>query len=208
VDLPQHGSNPFTDGRDGKVDGTDERSAVSMPQHVSAAETTAAASALATPTGDPPLRVWHHGLIAEVVDTILHGVPIDFGPEKHFQYSAASLCAAEEVNAEIQLCLNTFEDNVYNSFDNLLQKMDTAWTENTALREAYHASRDETVALKAAVDALTQKLDQHIAIPAPPSPDLMASSTAMEEMTMQLSVVQHDIQDVLDAVRNPPGKRK
>ncbi|KAI5806013.1 hypothetical protein BZA77DRAFT_363242 [Pyronema omphalodes] len=27
-------------------------------------------------------------------------------------------------------------------------------------------------------------------------------------MTMQLSVVQHDIQDVLDAVRNPPGKRK
>jgi hypothetical protein len=30
----------------------------------------------------------------------------------------------------------------------------------------------------------------------------------MEEMTMQLSVVQHDIQDVLEAVRNPPGKRK
>ncbi|KAI5812608.1 hypothetical protein BZA77DRAFT_359002 [Pyronema omphalodes] len=30
----------------------------------------------------------------------------------------------------------------------------------------------------------------------------------MEEMTMQLSVVQHDIQDVLDAVRNTPGKRK
>jgi hypothetical protein len=30
----------------------------------------------------------------------------------------------------------------------------------------------------------------------------------MIEMTMQLSHVQHDIQDVLDAVRNPPGKRK
>jgi hypothetical protein len=30
----------------------------------------------------------------------------------------------------------------------------------------------------------------------------------MEEMTMQLSIVQHDIQDVLEAVRNPPGKRK
>jgi hypothetical protein len=30
----------------------------------------------------------------------------------------------------------------------------------------------------------------------------------MEEMTMQLSHVQHDIQDVLDAIRDPPGKRK
>jgi hypothetical protein len=30
----------------------------------------------------------------------------------------------------------------------------------------------------------------------------------MEEMTMQLTHVQHDIQDVLEAVRNPPGKRK
>jgi hypothetical protein len=58
------------------------------------------------------------------------------------------------------------------------------------------------------VDALTQTLDQHIAILAPPSPDLTASSTTMEEMTMQLSIVQHDIQDVLHAVRNPPGKRK
>jgi hypothetical protein len=30
----------------------------------------------------------------------------------------------------------------------------------------------------------------------------------MEEMTMQLSVIQHDIQDILEVVRNPPGKRK
>jgi hypothetical protein len=30
----------------------------------------------------------------------------------------------------------------------------------------------------------------------------------MEEMTMQLTHVQHAIQDVLDAVRNPPGQRK
>jgi hypothetical protein len=36
----------------------------------------------------------------------------------------------------------------------------------------------------------------------------MASSTTMEEMTMQLLVVQNDIQDVLAAVRNPPSKRK
>jgi hypothetical protein len=86
--------------------------------------------------------------------------------------------------------------------------MDAAWTENTALREAYRASREEMAALKPAVDSLTQKIDEQLAILAPPSPDLLASPTIMEEMTMQLSVVQHDIQDVLEAVHNPPGKRK
>jgi methyl-accepting chemotaxis protein len=92
--------------------------------------------------------------------------------------------------------------------DILLQKMDAAWTENIALREAYHASREETAALKAAVNTLTKKLDENIATTAPPSPETATSSSAMEEMTMQLSHVQHDIQDVLDAIRNPPGKRK
>jgi hypothetical protein len=39
-------------------------------------------------------------------------------------------------------------------------------------------------------------------------PETATSPTAMEEMTMQLTHVQHDIQDVRDAIRNPPGKRK
>jgi hypothetical protein len=30
----------------------------------------------------------------------------------------------------------------------------------------------------------------------------------MEEMMMQLSHIQHNIQDILEAVCNPPGKRK
>jgi hypothetical protein len=91
--------------------------------------------------------------------------------------------------------------------DNLLQKMNAAWTENTALCEAYRISREKTAALKAAVDTLTKKLDENITITTPPSPDTATSSTAMEDMTMQLSHVQHDIQDVLDAICNPPGKR-
>jgi hypothetical protein len=86
--------------------------------------------------------------------------------------------------------------------------MDAVLNDNTELRAAYHASRAETAALKAAVDTLTPKFDEQIAIPAPPWPDLMASSTMMEQMTMQLSMVHHDIQDVLEAVPNPPGKRK
>jgi hypothetical protein len=152
--------------------------------------------------------VWRHGLIADVAYAITNEEQLRFGHELHFQYSAASLCAIEQAHIEIQWCLITFEDNVNNNFDNLLQKMDAAWTKNTALREAYRASREETAALKAAVDSLTQKIDEQLAIPAPPSPDLLASPTTMEEMTMQLSVVQHDIQDVLEAVCNPPGKRK
>jgi regulator of replication initiation timing len=75
----------------------------------------------------------------------------------------------------------------------LLQKMDATWTENTALREAYHASMEETAALKAAVDTLRKKLDENIATTTPPSPETATSSSAMEEMTMQLSHVQHDI---------------
>jgi hypothetical protein len=72
---------------------------------------------------------------------------MDCGPENHFQYSAASLCAVEQANIEIQCRLTTFEDNVYNSFhgvfgrlDSLLTKMDTVVNENTVLRAAYEIS--------------------------------------------------------------------
>jgi regulator of replication initiation timing len=208
VDPPNDGNNLSLDGGDGKVDGTDERSAANMPQRVSAADTTAVASPSQTPSGDPPLRIWHRELIAAAVDTIVHDAPLDCSPEAIYHYSAASLCAVEQAHIETQLCFAEFEDNVYNSFDNLLQKMDAAWTENTALREAYRTSREETAALKAAVDALMKRIDETITTTAPPSPATMTSSTTMEEMTMQLSVVQHDIQDLLEAVCNPPGKRK
>jgi hypothetical protein len=76
------------------------------------------------------------------------------------------------------------------------------------LHEAYYISRDETVALKAAVDTLMKRIDETITTATPPSLDTRTSSTIMEEMTMQLSAMQHNIQDVLEAVCNPPGKRK
>jgi hypothetical protein len=44
--------------------------------------------------------------------------------------------------------------------ESLLQKMDAAWTENTVLHKGYHASREETAMLKAAVDSLMKKLDK------------------------------------------------
>jgi hypothetical protein len=155
VDLPHDGSDPFTDGRDGKVDGSDGKSTVNAPIHVFTAGTPAAASPPPAPTGEPALRIWHRGLIADVTHAILHEEQMQFGHELHFQYSAASLYGIEVAHIEIQRRLTTLEDNINNNFNNLLQKMDTAWTENTALRKAYHTSRDETAALQAAVDSLT-----------------------------------------------------
>jgi hypothetical protein len=86
--------------------------------------------------------------------------------------------------------------------------MDATWTENTVLCKAYCACRQETAALKATMDALMKRIDETITTTIPPLLDTITSSTMIEEMTIQLSYVQHDIQDILDAICNPPGKRK
>jgi hypothetical protein len=75
--------------------------------------------------------------------------------------------------------------------DNLLQKMDMTWTENTILCEAYHASREDMAALKAAVDTLMKKHHENTTTTIPPSLETATSSTMMEEMIMQLSHIQH-----------------
>jgi hypothetical protein len=165
-------------------------------------------------------------------NTAVNAYPYVFGPPASPQYPQVLLPALKNIDQRLghlldisrevgyvvdgmDKALDNASDNNNHRFealnskmDSLLQKMDAAWTENTALREAYRASREETALLKAAVDTLTKKLDENIAIAAPPSPETITTSTAMEDMTMQLSHVQNDIQDVLDAVRNPPGKRK
>jgi hypothetical protein len=97
---------------------------------------------------------------------------------------------------------------VLDKLENLTRQVDKMALEEVALRKAYRQSTAETAARKATVDTLTKQLDEHIVFPALPLPDPATSPAAMEEMTMQLSHIQHDIQDVLEAVRNPPGKRK
>ncbi|KAI5809405.1 hypothetical protein BZA77DRAFT_361608 [Pyronema omphalodes] len=93
-------------------------------------------------------------------------------------------------------------------FDFAMLKLDHRMGENTALQAAYASTQAQVADLTAAVDALTKETkDQHVNS-VPPSPTTTPSSAAMEEVTMQLSVVQNDIQDVLDAVRNLPGKTK
>jgi hypothetical protein len=188
VDLPEDGSNPTFDGRDGKVDGTDDNTVVIVNPRDS---------------GPPASQQLQHNDWVED-NIVLLGKQINFNGDD----IAKRFIAMDNRLLSIKAAYLQHSDALNSKIDSLLQKMDAGWTENTVLREAYHASREQTAVLRAAVDALTKRIDENITIPAPPSPDLTASSTTMEEMTMQLSVVQHDIQDILEDIRNPPGERK
>jgi predicted Na+-dependent transporter len=60
--------------------------------------------------------------------------------------SITSVVVAEIAGGGVAVAVSS-----YSKIDNLLQKMDAPWTMNTALHEAYRASRQETAALKVAV---------------------------------------------------------
>jgi hypothetical protein len=190
VDHPDDGTGSIIDGRDGKVDATDDNSAENASQCVS---TTAAS----------PEQLLDDG--AQLVQITNLYTTVATSMRDYVQKTSDDM---HDLLIEMDDRANARLEPFYNILEGLLQRMDAVLNDNTELRATYDASRAQTAALKAAVDTLTQKFDEQTATPAPPSPDLMASSTTMEEMTMQLSVVQHDIQDVLEAVRNPPGNRK
>jgi hypothetical protein len=179
VDPPHDGKSLYLDGGDERTDGYDNNNVVNANPRD---------SGLPAPTHSQDIVLQWIGQNILLL-------------EKQIQSRTTRMESALATASEDKAHLNS-------KVDSLLQKMDTAWTENTALCEAYCASREETAALKAAMDALTKTLDENIATTTPPSPDTMTSSTTMEEMMMPLTHVQHDIQDVLDAVRNPPGRRK
>jgi hypothetical protein len=191
VDLPDGGTGSITNGRDGKVDATDDNSAVNAPQHVSTAAALPEQQLL-----DDGAQLVHITNLYTMIMTSMRDYIQKTSDDMH------DLLIEMDDYANVRLA--TF----YNTLEGLLQCMDAVLNDNTELHAAYDASWVETGALKAAVETLTLKFDKQIAIPAPPSPDLTASSTMMEEMTMQLSIIKHDIQDVLEAVRNPPSKRK
>jgi regulator of replication initiation timing len=192
VDLPEDGSDSTFDGRDGIVDGTDDNTVV-----------------IANPrdSGPPASQQLQHN---ECVEDNIAVVSQQIN-DLHYKNETRLYNIEERViglsNTQQQLFEDAFQ-TVIDKLDNLTRKVDKMALEEVALRKAYGQSIAETAALKATVDTLTKQLDECIVFPALPLPDPTASSTMMEEMTMQLSVVQNDIQDVLEAVRNPPGKRK
>jgi flagellar hook-basal body complex protein FliE len=190
VNPPNDGNNLSIDGGDRKVDATDDNNAVNASQRTS---TTAAS----------PEQLLDDA--AQLVQITNLYTTVATSTRDYVQKTSDDM---HDLLIEMDECANVRLEPFYTILEGLLQRIDTVLNDNTELRAAYDASTAETAALKAAVDTLTRKFDKQIAIPAPPSPDLTASSTTMEEMTMQLSVVQHDIQDVLEAVGNPPGKRE
>jgi regulator of replication initiation timing len=143
------------------------------------------------------------------------GAETDCSAENILQYCAANAAIGAHNEWVIERRTGAIGDEmesafqtVFDKLDNLTKKVDKMALEEVALRKAYRQSTTETAALKATVDTLTKQLDEHFVFLALPLLDPATSPSAMEEMTMQLSHVQHDIQDVLEAVRNPPGKRK
>jgi hypothetical protein len=190
VDPPNDGNNLSLDGGDGPTDGSDNNTVVNMSQCVAAA-----AAAPEQLLDDAAQLVQITNLYTTVATTM----------RDYIQKTSDDM---HDLLIEMDDHANARLEPFYNILEGILQRMDTVLNNNTELCVAYDASRAETAALKDAVDTLTRKFDEHTTIEAPPSTEITASSTTMEEMMMQLSVVQHDIQDILEAVRNPPGKRK
>jgi phage host-nuclease inhibitor protein Gam len=220
VDLPEDESDSTFDGRDGIVDGTDDNTVVIMNP---------------CDSGLPALQQLEHNewVEADIVPLskqINNCEAMHYKNQQHLynievgviELSKNQHQDLEEVNSkmdnllqEMERCTSAIADEMESAFqtvldklNNLTRQVDKMAMEEVALCKAYRQSPTETAALKATVDTLTKQLDERIVIPAPPLPDLVTSPSAMEEMTVQLSHVQHDIQDVLAAIRNPPSKRK
>jgi regulator of replication initiation timing len=217
VDLPEDGSNSTFDGRDRKVDESDRFSARNTLQCAPSATPAASPppTRYTTDYGESPVRKWRKELVKKGVRAYVFGEEIDCRAENILQYCAANATIGAHLEWLIEQRTGAIGDEmesafktVFDKLDNLRRQVDKMAMEEVALHKAYRQSTAETAALKATVDTLTKQINDHIALPALPVPDPTTSSTTMEEMTMQLSVVQNDIQDVLEAVRNPPGKRK
>jgi hypothetical protein len=217
VDLPDDGSNSTFDGRDGKVDESDGFRAGNTLQRApsAASEAPPPPPRYTDDYRETPVHKWRQELVNEGVRTYVFRAEIDCSAENILQYCAANAAIGAHLEWVIEQRTAAIGDNmestfqtVFDKLNNLTRKVDKMALEEVALRKAYCQSTAETAALKATVDTLTKQVDEHIVFPALPLPDPATSPSAMEEMTMQLSHVQHDIQDVLAAVRNPPGKRK
>jgi hypothetical protein len=193
----RRGGSPLPCGvfGDGRVDGTDDNTVV-----------------IANPrdSGPPASKQLQHNEWVED-NIVLLSKQINNSDAMHYKNQQCLYNIEERVIGLSESQHQLFEDAfqaVVDKLDNLTRKVDKMASEEVALRKAYSQSTAETAALKATVATLTKQLDEHIVFPALPLPDPATSSSAMEEMTMQLSHVEHDIQDVLEAVRNPPGNRK
>jgi hypothetical protein len=202
VDLPEDGSNSTFDGRDGKVDESNGFSTGNMLQCVpsTASEAPPPSPQYTDAYRESPVRKWRIELVNEGAHTHVFGAEIDCSAENILQYCAANTATGAHLEWLIEKRTGAIGDEmestfqaVFDKLDNLTRKVDKMALEEVALCKAYCQSTAETAALKATIDTLTKQLDERIILPALPLPDPVTSPSAMEEMTMQLSHVQHDI---------------
>jgi hypothetical protein len=92
--------------------------------------------------------------------------------------------------------------------DDVLQQSDATKCVNDELLEAYHVSREENTLQKAAIEELMRTIMEQTSPATPLSLDIANNPSARQEMSLQLYDVQRDIQDMLEVVCNPAGKRK
>jgi hypothetical protein len=202
VDLAEDGSNSTFDGRDGKVDESDGFSAGNTLQRVpsAASEAPPPPPRYTTNYGESPVRKWRTELVNEGVHAYVLGAEIDCSAENIVQYCTANATIGAHLEWLIEQRTGAIGDEmecafqtVFDKLDNLTKKVDKMALEEVALCKAYHQSAAETAVLKATVHTLTKQLNEHIIFPALPLPDPVTSPSAMEEMMLQLSHVQHDI---------------
>jgi hypothetical protein len=191
VDPSDDGSNLSIAGGDGQHDGSDGNSV----ENVSFRDSGTPARDPIPITGQTPLKKHQLGTFLNDLGKLIVSEAC-----KHTVHTDGLVQEAHSINRERFTAIE-------GKLDTLLEKMNTARMENTALRKAYHASCKETMLLKAAVKILTTQLNNTIAIPTPPSPDMEAiHSSEMESIMKELSIVCHELQDALGY--NPPSKRK
>jgi hypothetical protein len=149
--LPEDGSNSTSDGRDGKVDGTNENSVEIAPQCVSA---TAATSTTPRETTRDRFYEWTGDLTRFTQDAYLSDFSEERGAMDLKEYCAATHFNLRMVEHEHGKSLRTINERIEqieyllpHSFDTVLTKLDELTLENTALRRAYHKSTTETAAL-------------------------------------------------------------
>jgi hypothetical protein len=139
VDLPDDGTGSIIDGRDGRVDATDDKSAVNASQCVS---TTAASPEQLLDDAAQLVQITN---LYTTVATSTRDYVQKTSDDMH------DLLIEMDERATVRL------EPFYNILEGLLQRMNTVLNDNTELRVAYDASMAETAALKAAVDTLTQE---------------------------------------------------
>ena len=183
ADPPHDGPNPIIDGGDGIVDEVDGNFAGKPFQSVvlAGSPVPSASTKQKQATTEPSLfSKYRRQIVSAVNEAASHDdnyATLDqLFADNWTEFIGASYLGVHQTYQDTQRRFNTLEESIRNNndaihgrFDVMMTKFNDLLFENATLREAYNSTQAETAALKAAVDALTKKIDeQQQVISAPP----------------------------------------